>query len=139
MLAGLDDLAGGFKPRGKGERRFHLIGAAHHQAVGEVNPGGACPDADLVRLEAWALSLFEPQHIRGAPFPATDRLHFLAPRDARSPADDIAKRSRAVGRVLLAGLVYGKIVIELEPESWRSVSPDIAGMLPLSPSTISRA
>jgi len=34
--AGLDDLAGGFEPWGEGERRFHLIGAAHHQAVGEV-------------------------------------------------------------------------------------------------------
>ena len=137
--AGLDDLAGGFEPRGKGERRFHLIGAAHHQAVGEVHPGGAHPDAHLVRLEAWALTLLEPQHIGRAPFPATDRLHFLAPRDAPiARADDIAKRSRAVSCVLLAGLVYAEIVIELEPESWRSVSPGIAGMSPLSPSTTSR-
>ena len=50
--AGLKDLAGGFAPRGKRQRRFHLIGAADHQAVGEVHPGGAHPDADLVRLEA---------------------------------------------------------------------------------------
>src|SRR6202040_2094843 len=46
---GLDNLAGGFEPRGERELRLHLIGAADHQAVGEVDPGGVDPDAHLVR------------------------------------------------------------------------------------------
>src|SRR5580693_10397346 len=74
---GLDNLAGGFEPRGERELRLHLIGAADHQAVGEVDAGGADPEAYLVLLEVRALGLFEPQHIGSAPFPAADRLHFL--------------------------------------------------------------
>src|SRR5580700_4900617 len=69
--------AGGFEPRGERELRLHLIGAADHQAVGEVDARGADPEAYLVLLEVRALGLFEPQHIGSAPFPAADRLHFL--------------------------------------------------------------
>src|SRR5207253_2880466 len=72
----LDNLAGGFEPRGERELRLHLIGAADHQAVGEVDARGADPEPYLVLLEVRALGLFEPQHIGSAPFPATDRLHF---------------------------------------------------------------
>ena len=49
---GLDNLAGGFEPRGERELRLHLIGAADHQVVGEVDPGGVDPDAHLVPLTA---------------------------------------------------------------------------------------
>ena len=98
--AGLDDLAGGFEPRGERERRLHLIGAADHQAVGEVDAGGAHPDAHLVRLEARALDLFEPQHIGSAPFAATDRLHLalLALATARIGVGPMHSRiTRAAG------------------------------------------
>src|SRR5207237_6354189 len=57
------------------ERRLHLIGAADHQTVGEIDAGGVDPEAHLMLLESWALGLFEPQHIGSAPLPATDRLH----------------------------------------------------------------
>src|ERR1700730_4514050 len=53
--AGLDDLAGGFEPRGEWEWRLDLIGAADHKAVGEVDAGGVDPKAHLVPLEVRAL------------------------------------------------------------------------------------
>src|SRR5271168_3569615 len=139
--AGLDDLADGFEPRGKGERRFHLIGAPHHQAIGEVHAGGAHPDAHLMRLEARALGLFEPQHTGGAPFSATDRFHSPLLAIYRSLAPTISQNDRewSVAIQRSAGLVYGELVIELEPDSWRSASHGIAGTSRSSPSTISGA
>jgi hypothetical protein len=47
--AGFDHLPRGFEPRRERERRLHLVGPADHQAVGEIDPGGAHPDADLAR------------------------------------------------------------------------------------------
>src|SRR6266404_3371564 len=97
---GLDDLAGGFEPRGERERRLHLIGAADHQAVGEVDAGGVDPDAHLVPLEPRALGLFEPPHIGSAPLPATDRLHLLLLAISLSLAPTISQngRERSVDR-----------------------------------------
>jgi len=96
----LDNLAGGFEPRGERELRLHLIGAADHQAVGEVDARGADPEAYLVLLEVRALGLFEPQHIGSAPFPATDRLHFLllAIRPSLAPTISQNDRERSVDR-----------------------------------------
>src|SRR5580700_4316969 len=93
----LDNLAGGFEPRGERELRLHLIGAADHQAVGEVDARGADPEAYLVLLEVRALGLFEPQHIGSAPFPATDRLHFLLLAIHPSLAPTISWRSDSPG------------------------------------------
>src|SRR5580700_862497 len=92
--------AGGFEPRGERELRLHLIGAADHQAVGEVDARGADPEAYLVLLEVRALGLFEPQHIGSAPFPATDRLHFLllAIRPSLVPTISQNDRERSVDR-----------------------------------------
>src|SRR5271155_3766213 len=138
--AGLDDLAGGFEPGGKGERRFHLIGAAHHQAIGEVKAGSAHPDAHLMRLDAGTLGLFEPPHTGGAPFSATDRLHSRS-SPYRSLAPTISQNDRewSVAIHRSAGLVYGELVIELEPDSWRSTMHGMAGTSRSSPSTISGA
>jgi hypothetical protein len=36
--AGLDDLAGGFKPGRKGKLRLDLVAAANHQRVGKLTP-----------------------------------------------------------------------------------------------------
>ena len=93
--AGLDDLTGGFEPRGEWERRPHLISAADHQAVGEVDAGGVDPDAHLVPLEARALGLFEPKQIGSAPLPATDRLHFLLLAYASRPRRRYRKTIRS--------------------------------------------
>ena len=47
--AGFDHLARGFEPRREREWRLYLVGPADHQAVSEINPGGAHSDADLAR------------------------------------------------------------------------------------------
>jgi hypothetical protein len=60
-----------------------LVTAADHQRIGEVYAGGVHPDAHLVRLEARALSLFEPQRVGRAPFSAMDRLHSVFLRHSR--------------------------------------------------------
>ena len=49
ITAGFDDLARGFEPRREREWWLHLVGPGDHQAVGEIDPGGAHSDADLAR------------------------------------------------------------------------------------------
>src|SRR5580700_10351943 len=47
---GLDNLAGGFEPRGERELRLHLIGAADHQASAKLTP------AAWTRMRTWCRS-----------------------------------------------------------------------------------
>jgi hypothetical protein len=77
--AGFDHLTRGFEPWRKREWRLHLIGPADHQAVGEIDPGGAHPDADLARPQCTRWKVLQCQHVGRAPCAANHRLHPTLP------------------------------------------------------------
>jgi len=77
--AGFDHLARGFEPRRERERRLHLVGPADHQAVGEIDPGGAHPDAGLARPQCARWDVLQPQRVGRAPCAANHRLHPALP------------------------------------------------------------
>jgi hypothetical protein len=65
--AGLDDLAGSFKPRRKGKRRLDLVAAANHQGVSKIDARRTHSNAHLMRLQLWALRFFEAQGLGRTP------------------------------------------------------------------------
>jgi hypothetical protein len=84
----LDDDASGLETRDKRKRRFNLVGAGDHQAIGKVDASRVYPNAHLVRLQFAPFHILKPEHIRGCPILGT------------GPPSSVSSFAR--------GLVYGK-------------------------------